>query len=558
MERIAKDTCLMVCDLMEQYGVRRVVLSPGSRNAPMIVAVERSNVFESEVVIDERSAAFAALGMALASGEPVALVCTSGTSLLNYAPAVAEAYYRRVPLIVISADRPAEWIDQDDSQTIRQPGALGNIVRASLDVSESIYAGKDGPWWLNRRLNDVLTAATAGPVKGPVHINLQIGEPLTAMVAEETARVRGKRIFQALPEGGRLPEALTEDFRGAGKVMFVIGFMSPDADTARLLDIVADAGCVVLKEAQSNLHCSSKYVLGCIDATLRQERRSKGDFIPDLVITMGGAILSRHVKAFLRREAHGARIWSVGHHDHAVDCFQGLDVRIEMSPRDFLASVAQNPGRKDTAFADRWAVAANSGYSEKFAENAEWSDLSAVYTLMNMAPRGMRLQVSNGTAIRYVQLFKGYDKFSAIECNRGVSGIDGCTSTAIGYAAACDEPTLFLSGDMSAAYDIGALALPFVPPSFRMAVLNNTGGGIFRFIPTTRELPELEKGFVCAPKLPLRQLAEAYGFRYLEANSIEEIRSALPRFYDHSEQPTILNIITPAQKSADILINYFK
>ena len=130
-EFVAKQTCTIVADLLHAWGVEDVVLSPGSRNAPLIMSIVRSGRFRTHVVIDERSAAFIALGMSLASERPVAAVCTSGTALLNYAPAVAEAYYRRVPLIAVSADRPLRWIDQDDSRTIRQAGCLGNIVRAS-------------------------------------------------------------------------------------------------------------------------------------------------------------------------------------------------------------------------------------------------------------------------------------------------------------------------------------------------------------------------------------------------------------------------------------------
>ncbi|MDE6311993.1 MAG: 2-succinyl-5-enolpyruvyl-6-hydroxy-3-cyclohexene-1-carboxylic-acid synthase [Muribaculaceae bacterium] len=557
--RISKDSCLMVCDLLEQYGVRNVVLSPGSRNAPIIVAVERSGAFRTRIVIDERSAAFAALGMALASDEPVAVVCTSGTALLNYAPAVAEAYYRRIPLIVVSADRPAEWIDQDDSQTIRQPGALNNIVRATLDVSESIYAGKDGPWWLNRRLNDVLSTAICGPVKGPVHINLQLGEPLVDLIPEDTPRVKGQRIDTIYAYGGSVPTKVARDFAEAGKVLIVVGFTQPATELSVLLDDLARSGCVVLKEAQSNVHCMSENVLGCVDATLRgTRRRLEADYVPELVVTMGGALLSRHVKSFLRRNARGARFWSVGYNDHAVDCFQGLQARIEMNPCDFLRAVAQLPSKRDGEFAKAWREAARCGSSEREAEAAPWSDLSGVHMLLDGAPAGWNLQASNGTAVRYVQLFESYEKFATVHCNRGVSGIDGCTSTAIGFAQTAAEPTLLLTGDMSAAYDIGALAMNDIPASFRMAVLNNGGGGIFRFIPTTRELPELEKAFVACPRLPLRALADGYGFRYMEAKSKDELAAVLPEFFRESTSPIILNILTPGEQSAATLLNYFK
>lgn len=557
MDRISKDACLMLCDLLALYGVRKAVLSPGSRNAPLIIAMERSGDFDTHIVIDEREAAFAALGMSVASQQPVALVCTSGSALLNYAPAVAEACYRRTPLIVISADRPAEWIDQDDSQTIRQPDALANFVRASVDVSESTYAGPDGPWWLNRRLNDVLSAAT-GRIKGPVHINMQLAEPLTAMTDESTPRVRGTKIDLALPVGDGLPHKLADTYRRSPKVLAIIGFMDPDPQFGEYVNRLADTGCVVLKEAQSNIDGRSEFVSGTIDATLREIRGCEDEYVPDLVITMGGALLSRHIKAFLRRHAGRTTIWSVGHHDHAVDCFRGLDTRVEMDPREFVKAVLALDSQKPLSYAQAWRKASDaSRRTAAFASAAPWSDFKAVYELIEASPR-LHLQVSNGTAIRYVQLFSGYERFASVHCNRGVSGIDGCTSTAVGFSAVRKRPTLFLSGDMSAAYDIGALALPMITPRFKMAVLNNGGGGIFRFIPSTRNLPELERCFAASPRLPLADLARAYGFRYFEAADEKTFKDLLPDFFAESERPALLNIITPADISAQILTEYFQ
>lgn len=557
MDRISKDTCLMLCDLLALYGVRRVVLSPGSRNAPLIVAVGRSGEFLTDVIIDERQAAFAALGMALASSEPVALVCTSGTALLNYTPAVAEAYYRRVPLVVVSADRPAEWIDQDDSQTIRQPGALANIVRDSLDVSEEQYAGPDGPWWLNRRLNDVLANAT-GRIKGPVHINIRLAEPLTATVQDSVPREHGRKIDVVSVVGGSLPENIALGYSNARRVLVIIGFMNPDPLMNELVNRLADSGCVVLKEAQSNISSCSRNVFPCIDAALKTARPELDNLVPDLVVTMGGSLLSRHVKTYLRRFSDRMTVWAVGYQDHAVDCFKGLDARIDMNPDEFVECLLSTGVVKGPEYAEAWHKAVRGESPEEFASRASWSDFKAVRTLIDGAPEGIHLQVSNGTAIRYVQLFRNYGKFSSVHCNRGVSGIDGCTSTAAGFASVAEGTTLLLTGDMSAAYDIGALSLPIITPRLRIAVLNNAGGGIFRFIPTSRDLPELEKYFVAKPRLPLERIAEAYGFDYFEADSEKSLLGSLPGFFSDSGRPALLNIITPAELSAEILSEFFR
>jgi 2-succinyl-5-enolpyruvyl-6-hydroxy-3-cyclohexene-1-carboxylate synthase len=179
-------------------------------------------------------------------------------------------------------------------------------------------------------------------------------------------------------------------------------------------------------------------------------------------------------------------------------------------------------------------------------------------SLVEQIPAAYDLQVSNGTAIRYLQLCDYSAIGGSISCNRGVSGIDGCTSTAIGAAMATGRPTLLITGDMSAQYDLGALAIADIPSTFRMAVLNNDGGGIFRFVRSTASLPEREEYFAARVNLPLRQLAEGFGFDYFEATSETELRQAVSEFFDTERQrPAILNIITPAEVSARRLNSYF-
>lgn len=187
MATISKPTCSILTGLLASYGIERAVVSPGSRNAPLLVSMERSGNFAISTVVDERTAAFVALGMAKQTSKPVALVCTSGSAMLNYGPALAEAYYSRTPLIAITADRPGEWIDQRDSQTIRQNGALDAVVRKSVEIDERMSLRQ-----VNRLINEALTAA-AGNIPGPAHINVPLGAPLTTM-AQESEMPVGNRI----------------------------------------------------------------------------------------------------------------------------------------------------------------------------------------------------------------------------------------------------------------------------------------------------------------------------------------------------------------------------
>ncbi len=553
--------------LMVEHGIRHAVLCPGSRNAPLIVAINRQPGIATYSIIDERSAAFFALGLAAQIQEPVAVVCTSGTAVLNFAPAVAEAFYRHVPLVVISADRPLEWIDQDDSQTIRQSGALGNITKGTWTLPTENGSAQQA-WYINRMLNDAMLAATAYP-QGPVHINAHLDAPLGTL--EEQA-VKNLRCITAVKPELRMEtvqaRAMAEEIASTRRVLVIAGFMEPDQRVSKAMARLAEMpNAGVMCEAQANVHAGERPVYN-IDSVLSvMTSWDKEIMAPDIVITVGGALVSRFVKDWLRTEGarrnkigkEPLRHWHIGSQDYSVDCFQCLERRIEMPAPQWLAQVtAFKPYGAEGNYSDRWQElkkkAANS--AETFATGCGWSDFMAMKYVMRHTPPHWNMQLSNGTAVRYAQLFP-YTHIHRIDSNRGVSGIDGCTSTAVGASVAYDSATLLVTGDMSAQYDIGALANTQITPRFKMVVLNNHGGGIFRFVATTANLEEREEFFCGNVKLPLRELAIAYNFAYFEVHNIDEMEEQWQRFVGEREMPAILNLITPPQDSADILRLYF-
>lgn len=558
-----KEACRILVSLLEKHGVEEAVVSPGSRNAPLMMALSASGSIRCTVVIDERSAAFIALGKASVTGRPVVLVCTSGTALLNYAPAVAEAYYRKVSLIVVSADRPVEWIDQDDSQTLRQYEALANYVKGNYNIPADCSA-PTRQWYVNRMVNDALISATSGR-QAPVHINVQLDAPLGGMEGWNDTRWTARTVGIIQPDQ-RLSHAdaasLATIVSTSPRVLVIAGFHNPDVALRDALERLSLRGNVaVMTETISNL--SSPRFINAIDSVLSIMSEDELDHMrPDLVITVGGAIVSRFIKQYLRR-VHPDGHWHVGLADTTIDCFQSLTRRIDMEAAPFFSGLL-------SVIDEDCIACCQSGYYEEwmaldcsarkihsdFLQSAPWSDLRAVSTLMGVLPEGTALQLSNGTSVRYAQLFPAL-QCSRADSNRGVSGIDGSTSTAIGAASAFpNRLTMLLTGDMSAQYDIGALAAPCIPPTFRMAVLCNGGGGIFRFIDATRSMPILDRFLVADRPFPLRQLADAYGFAYLEASSEAELVAVLPGFFSPSDRPVILAINTPGDVSANILRDY--
>ncbi|MDE6853836.1 MAG: hypothetical protein K2J38_02150, partial [Muribaculaceae bacterium] len=415
--------------------------------------------------------------------------------VLNYAPARAEAYYRRVPLVAVSADRPFDAIDQRDSQTIRQSHALDAVVRRSVDIADD--ASPRYLRYARRLINDAVSEAV-GPLPGPVHINMQFDVPLTPM-AEVAPIACSGRIDVCRParsDFGGVIDSIDNDAR----ILIVLGDMPFDVRMRRILGHLAESGAVAFHaEAQSNA-----------PASCRIGRKSSYETLPapDVVLSAGGSLVSAKVKAFLRAHPESRHI-SIGYDDSAVDTFGSLDTVVHCCPADFFEALAAS-GKGCRDFAGTWS---------KVPDDRQGSAVVQVLqTIVSAFPDGV-FHFSNGSSVRYAQLLDFGDD-NRVESNRGCSGIEGATSTAIGDAmSSASRHLVLVTGDMSAAYDIGALAVHGIPDTFRMVVLDNCGGDIFRAVATTRELPERETLFATPPQLPLKALAEAYGCRYFDGDT---------------------------------------
>lgn len=551
-ETTDKLQCQILVETMHFHGVNHAVVSPGSRNAPLIIALSRSRI-KTHIVVDERSAAYVALGMAQQLKAPVALVCTSGTALLNYAPAVAEAYYQKIPLIVVSADRPQEWIDQDDSQTIRQFKALDLFVKRSYDIPARCD-DDTAVWYAERIVNDAMMEATSLR-RAPVHINVQLAEPLNGLTTEpyKLRRIHHYQSFDGICRDDiiKLKEQLLHK-----RVMIIAGFMELNEPLRQALNaIAANDYAVVLTETISNM--ADDFTINAIDRTLLAIDENDKRYYPDVVITIGGAIVSRKIKAFLRKVKPDH--WYVGLNDVTVDCFQSLTRRIEANPDTFIPTLFQD-SLTVKSFCTIWQDAHTAGLRRhhKYLEKIGWSDMKAYETIFDFYqqnPDNLIMHLSNGTTIRYAQLF-GDRVIAPNFCNRGVSGIDGCTSTAIG-AAMVNGPAVLITGDMSFLYDISALSAITPKLQLKIVVVDNGGGGIFRFIDSTSSLPELEKYFVVKRNLDVEKVAASFGIKTYRADNADSLYEELSNMMVE-DGPAVLVVKTDGKRSAEILKNYFK
>ena len=560
MEDSAKKFCSILFDILEQKGIKDVVCSPGSRNVPLLVAASSRPEMNKHFVVDERSAAFIANGISLVGKKPVVLICTSGTALLNYSPAIAEAYYQSLPLIVISADRPLQWIDQDDSQTIRQDGALSNFVKNSYSIPSSDEDNEELQWYVNRLVNDAIITATTGR-KGPVHINVHLSEPLDKRTEKQNMPQRLIETLEADSVGNK--EAIKElaNKISDSKVLLVAGFIQPDSKLQKAIsEFSRFPNIAVMAETISNLHLKPEDY--SIDSVLTSyDNEVLDSMAPDLVITVGGALVSRKLKEYIRRNSKKCRHWSVGYNHTTTDPFMSLTLRIETEPNRFFRNL-NNALRKCSFnknvsnFQEDWHIKRVKALENKskFIHQCIWSELKAFDILLKNLPSNYNLFLSNGTSIRYAQIIS-YDLPHASYCNRGVSGIDGSVSTALGGALVYKGPTLLITGDLSMAYDIGALAFKDIPDRFKLIVIDNQGGGIFRFIPSTSSLPEREKYLCQSPILPLINLAAGYGWNYYECEDEQSMLKTFKAFLKDTKK-SIMKVKCDGFTSAEILKQY--
>lgn len=551
-----KEFCRILIDTLTACGVRDYVCSPGSRNVPLLKAAFCRDDINVRMVTDERSAGYIALGIAMVARRAVVLICTSGTAMLNYAPAAAEAMYQGIPLILISADRPLQWIDQDDSQTIRQPRALDNFIKRSYDIPvENISPPNDMKWYVNRIANEALGIATAAK-SGPVHINIQLDTPLGNSFTGE--KVKQRTVSRLSPCTSPAPHIMSELSARISdkKILIVAGFMPPSDSLGKAVTMLGNLPNVyVMAETLSNLHLEPyHYAVDTALTGLTDEEKQR--LRPDIVITLGGALVSRKIKEYLRRFTPREH-WTFSFDNMLTDCFRCLTMTIDCRPDTFLKAMSKylkkNLNTNRSSYNDSWKNIAlkASVKARDYAKMIPWSEFKAYGMIFNCLPYNYNLFLSNGTPVRYAQLLTERNPH-AVYGNRGTSGIEGTNSTALGCAYAYPGDTLLITGDLSFSYDFSILSRHDIPANLKIIVINNDGGGIFRFIPTTSSLSERETLFASHQKLPLEKLADAYGWKYLLSSSETEMANNLKAFFN-AKSPILMEVKADTELSARIL-----
>ena len=550
-----KKNVRILVDLCLESGIKDVVISPGSRNAPLILSFSAIEDFKCFNIVDERSAAFFALGMAQQSGKAVALVCTSGTAVLNYAPAIAEAYYQGVPLLVITADRPGEWIDQADGQTIRQHGIYSNYIKYSCTLPVDIL-NKDDEWHAERLISEAIMYCNK-ELPGPVHINIPFREPLYGRTVHQNRSTRKVKLHKTK---GILSEndlsELTERWKNTERVMILAGMRKPDSRFKAVIDELSSRERIaVLTETLTNCHIDG--AIRCIDrvvSSIREEEMAL--FKPDLLITFDGPIVSKMVKTFLRNNPPKEH-WHISESGEFIDTYRNLSRVIEGDPVTILQQLSDSVVPVKSRYKDTWQNRFENVtiLHNEYIKNLPWSDFYVFNFIIENLPKSCVLQLGNSTPVRYAQLFDDFNGITSYS-NRGTSGIDGCVSTAIGAANCNTEPVILITGDLSFFYDSNALWNQYIPDNLKIIVVNNGGGGIFRFIPGPSDTEELEQFFASGHSMNGEHIAMQYNIDYSRCENSDDLKKSLQVFLN-KKSVAILEIMTPVNNNARVLKDYF-
>lgn len=557
-----KENVNILTSLLLEYGVSDAVVCPGSRNAPIVHNLSVCEAIRCRPVTDERSAAFYALGLAIATRRPTVVCVTSGSALLNVMPAVAEAAYQHVPLVVISADRPQQWIDQLDGQTIPQSDALGRFVRKAVQLPEP---HNDEERWLCRRLvNEAMHIATCRQ-GAPVHINVPISEPLFEFSTEQLPQLsRFNNIKRAVIKDASMD--MPDAFHEAKRPMIVIGQLAHGTISHETIRSLSER-YVVMSEPLSNpsymtIHFDEaiRYIVSD-NSSINDDEDDKTAYYPDYVIYVGDTLVSKPARRFLRN----AKAPSCLITPDAADIHDPLMTLTDIVECDtdsinaLLASLCDAPDNDERCrFHDRWQSFLDAYAAHADAYAPEYSQMATVkYFEEQLADLDIDICVhyANSSAVRLACIYAQH----YVWCNRGVNGIEGSLSTAAGFSLATHDMTVCVIGDLSFFYDQNALWNSNLRGNLRIILLNNRGGGIFRQLPGLSDSPAADDLVMASHENTAQGICTQNDIGYLSAKNMDEMQIGIVTLLTReSERPMLLEVFTDSNDDVKALEKYFK
>jgi 2-succinyl-5-enolpyruvyl-6-hydroxy-3-cyclohexene-1-carboxylate synthase len=553
--------------LCAKKGLTQAVLCPGSRCAPLALAFVRHPEIQTRTISDERSAGFISLGITQETRRPAVLLCTSGTAAYNFAPAVAEAYFSKRPLLIFTADRPSEWVGQQDGQTIYQSEIFGKHVKRSYQLPQD-YDHADDRWAINRMVNEAINLAQEEP-PGPVHINAPFREPLYPGVQEDFIFGDDIRVVEEQITTFELDEnqkrSIAEVWPSYHNVLIVAGQQDFDITlSAALSSFLSTYNTPVVGDIISNLH-GIPQVVRHGDLFLGQGPEEVLKTLkPDLLITFGHSTISKNLKLFLRKFIPKAH-WHVQPAGLVADTFQTITRIIRTTPTSFFSFLASIPNQesfenqKQNNYNKLWEVEERRAFRtlKDYFPQKELAELELVNEVIKNLPEKCNLHLANSMSVRYANFIglnseqKGIQVFS----NRGTSGIDGCTSTSVGHCLSGELPNVLITGDLAFFYDRNAFWHNYLVPNLRIILLNNHGGIIFKMIDGPGSVPESDEYFVTQQKLTAKNLCDEFRFDYLKLDNKRKLKNLVRDFFELDGKTKVLELETDSTLNKTLFEN---
>ena len=542
--------CATLVDEWLHCGVRHAVVSPGSRSTPIALEIANRQEIEMHIFHDERSAAFAALGIAKASGVPAILVCSSGTAAVEFHPAVVEAHHSETPILICTADRPAELQGVGAPQTIDQQNLYGVAIRKF--VNAEVADDSESHTW--RHIARDLFATSLGDVQGPVHLNLRFREPLMGFATNLPPRDANDAVITkkvALPSSRslrKLNKALESE-----NGLIIAGPENYRVES--ILRLAETLGWPIIADPRSGTRVPNKLVVAGADAILRDEDFSKR-LRPDVVLRFGTLPASKVVNSWL--SGSGANQVVITTTPSLTDPDRQCSLHIVSDIDELCAGLVsvhskESIRNRSLSWLDKWIAAEDSAQKAINAVLADEPGLTepgvarAIYALV---PEASHLVVSSSMPIRDVEWFGAPRNGLRVHANRGANGIDGVVSTAVGVALATRQPTTLLIGDIALLHDVnGLINLASRKIDLRIVVIDNNGGGIFSFLPQAQALDEakFEKIFGTPHDANIKMLAQAHQINTHELTNISDLAEVLSQ-----RGPWLARVVTDRQENVKV------
>lgn len=542
--------------VLAEYGLKHAVICPGSRNAPLVMAFARNPNITCHSVVDERSAGFIALGMAIETNNPVVLICTSGSAVLNFYPAIVEAFYMQIPLIVISADRPPELIDRWDGQAIHQANVFSSHVKASFHCPE-ILDSIDTDYFIKQTSLVYETSITN--VKGPVHLNIPLREPL--YTEAQSSFVYPNIALPVINNSDEFNKDYLNELdsiTNSDKILILLGAGENDSKITGYLQLIKQSqNCVIVSDILSGQHTLSSFI-NWESLLLSANENQKQNLIPDVLISTGKMILNKQFRSFLKTNKP-KRHWHISKNGYYADPFDSNATIININESVFFENLSSKFKEKNQSqYNSDWSSLSESRKKNELgAIDSEFNELLACKLVLQALPKeNINLHLANSMSIRLAAYNAEYLNSNwKIKANRGVSGIDGCTSTALGAASVSNVMNFLITGDLAFFYDINAFLGVNIPENFKIIILNNNGGGIFRNVEGASEMHEANQFLYTPHNLNASHIAEQYKIHYIHAHNQRSLELALDEFIN-SKGNSILEIFTNPEINSQIFKQY--